>query len=210
MDINKIDTIIIELITQFNDPILARLLIVNKYLNSIITTHFCKKLEPTHKALSFGGDTIDLQTLCYKYMEKIVNKPEKRLTYDYCDECEIFGKIGTEQQKICVNGCVIKCCEQNIIVPKLYHFGAVLLCGCKLTHYLKTHKGKSCLCGESIDNTKMKCKRCNSIPFRYSGVYNFSDTSSEDDSYDEYHPDHPYYSHLYNNYANSSDDSSYD
>ena len=60
MDITQIDTIFIELITLFDDVTMARFLLVNKKLNTLVMNHFRKKLNERYQECIIINDPIPI------------------------------------------------------------------------------------------------------------------------------------------------------
>lgn len=181
MDINRIDAILIELITLFDEKILVKLLIVNKDLNFYITKYFYKIIE--HKSiLDLDGIEEDedkykmnLEKLYYLYIKDIaIINTNLKIRIGMCGDCGRY-EVLNHGSVTCLYGCMIKCCNKNVIVPTVYDDNAKLSCGCKLTYHHRSSikllgggelKISLCNCGELSTENNRKCTKCGRIPFR--------------------------------------------
>jgi hypothetical protein len=203
MDINNIDNIISELISQFDDVTLTKLFLINKKIHNSIVNYLSRKLYDRHKQ---HGNDITLQSFCYKYLKRVSYGPInidqhkfiKSLDYDYCCICKLFGKINSgNYSKFCLGRCSFTCCgmvyrmSETLYGLKDYE----LNCGCYVTHHYRDKKiGNpyvlTCSCKAVIKDTITKCTNCNKIPCNryYLDVYHESygqdSQDSEERSYD--------------------------
>lgn len=165
----EIDCIIVELISLFTELDLINLVFVNKKLNLCILEIFVRKLNFRYKDCILMGDTIDLNTFCYRYMCMLsgTNKYKEYIylsSYNYCDDCEMFGLL--KDNTICKFGCTLICCgEKNISIIS----NKKLACGCYTTSRTINTR---CKCGNKITSSITKCSNCNKIPLR---VITFND-----------------------------------
>jgi hypothetical protein len=201
MDIAKIDTILVEVLTIFDEVTLARLLLVNKNLYGSIIMYFCSKLNTRYQDFVVVNDPVSILTFCQHYLKMIIyytiqnsNDIIKQLIYDYkirtlefdyCQCCKNFGQM-TIKQKLCKNFCTIECCNKKNLLPRKSPINVTLECGCKTTYIAKksvfiekeftTDHVLVDVCGskcmEPIDPSSKKCKKCNCVPLNLPFIYN--------------------------------------
>jgi hypothetical protein len=195
MDISKIDTIFVELITLFDDVTLSRFLLVNKKLSSLVMKHFTKKLNDRYQECLIMGELPNLETLCYHYMRMLVyyalrnygaiyilnyNDKIKKLEYNHCRCCKKFSRVN-EKQKLCKKFCIIDCCDKKNALFRTSHSthpragGPITLdCGCLVSSqidiYFNNFPTKACICEEPINPQNKKCKNCGCMPLDLIGV----------------------------------------
>ena len=184
---DRVDDIIIELITLFNDITLIALLIVNKKLYNAIMLYFKKKLRSLYEKCLLDDDNINNTDFIMHYLKRIklgiiYNKDDKEikcLKYDFCHYCKKFGKMLRYTEKKCENNCVIECCNINNII----HFNGdtKLKCG-HITTLLHGGDGianKYCSCGSLSSGIFEICDNCEKIQLEKWHDYQFSSNSEE-------------------------------
>ena len=181
MDITQLFCELIKL-NEFNDLSLSYLVNVNKSLNSLIIKTLSIKLNQRHQDCILTGDKTTIYEFINRYLGKVKN-PTKILEYDYCKDCNSFGKI---KDDICEYGCVINCCGIANIIPRELTGQIVFNCKCNtaIIHKTKSITGDDMcsICLVQIKENNIKCPNCKNIPLRKK-VYDtiqFSWTSESD------------------------------
>jgi len=192
--------IFIELVdlNQFDDKCLCKLFNINKCLQKHIWKYIKNKLKQKHHQYISFKSQIELNTYCEQYINVINNKynvinlenckqyilgsPE----YNFCTDCGEFGLCTYKNtdsysfdwnRRICKDGCLIKCCGVNHIIPSNIAIAFDMTCDGDYMFY--SHKMKcncvvvsrqyqyTCDCGHIIINGTHKCEGCNKISLRW-------------------------------------------